>query len=121
MDVKHHDRKRTVIYLSGGAESQGKCAAGRGQDNSHVSVTSVTWLGFILRSKCQVQPELGPIYRGMENKRRKKVCVGCVCGVCGGVYTVFTRMPGESYRRRLRSLLLRLCDVFRMLINFPVC
>ena len=25
---------------------------------------------------------------------------------------VFTRMPGESYRRRLRSLLLCLCDVF---------
>ena len=30
---------------------------------------------------------------------------------------IFTRMPGESYRRRLRSLLLCLCDVFRALIN----
>ena len=28
------------------------------------------------------------------------------------VYRVFTRMPRESYRRRLRSLLLCLCDVF---------
>ena len=28
------------------------------------------------------------------------------------VYLVFARMPGESYRRRLRSLLLWLCDVF---------
>ena len=28
-------------------------------------------------------------------------------------YLVFTRLPGESYRRRLRSLLLLLRDVFR--------
>ena len=31
------------------------------------------------------------------------------------MYLVFTRTPGESYCRRLRSLLLRLCDVFREL------
>ena len=31
---------------------------------------------------------------------------------------VFTRMPGECYSRRLRSLFLRLCDVFRAVINF---
>ena len=30
---------------------------------------------------------------------------------------VFTRMLGESYRRRLGSLSLRLRDVFRELIN----
>ena len=34
---------------------------------------------------------------------------------------VFTRMPGESYRRRLGSLLLYLCYVFRVLINSLVC
>ena len=40
----------------------------------------------------------------------------------GGVYVpVFTRMPGESYRRRFRSLLLCLCDVIRALINSFVC
>ena len=33
------------------------------------------------------------------------------------MYLVFTRMPGESYRWRLRSLLLYLCYVFRTLIN----
>ena len=33
---------------------------------------------------------------------------------------VFTRMPGESYHRRLRSLLLYLCYVFRAIIN-PLC
>ena len=33
------------------------------------------------------------------------------------MYLVFTRMPGESYCRRLRSLLLCLCDVFRAQIN----
>ena len=36
------------------------------------------------------------------------------------MYLVFTRMPGESYRRRLRSLLLYLCTVFRALINSVV-
>ena len=30
----------------------------------------------------------------------------------GFMYLVFTRMPGESYRRRLRPLLLYLCYVF---------
>ena len=36
-------------------------------------------------------------------------------------YLVFTRMSGESYRRRLRSVLLCLCDVFRALINSFAC
>ena len=37
------------------------------------------------------------------------------------MYLVFTRMPGESYSRRLMSLLLYLCYVFRALINSLVC
>ena len=38
------------------------------------------------------------------------------------MYLVFTRMPGECYRRRLRSfLLLCLCDVFRALIISLAC
>ena len=37
------------------------------------------------------------------------------------MYIVFTRMPGESYRGRLRSLLLCLCYVFQVLINSLVC
>ena len=36
------------------------------------------------------------------------------------MYLVFIRMPGESYCRRLRSLLY-LCYVFRALINSLVC
>ena len=32
-------------------------------------------------------------------------------------YLVFSRLPGESYRRKLRSLLLCLCDVLRALIT----
>ena len=35
----------------------------------------------------------------------------------GFMYFVFTRMPGESYRGQLMSLLLCLCGVFRALIN----
>ena len=30
-------------------------------------------------------------------------------------------LPGESYRRQLRSLFLCFCDVFRALINSLVC
>ena len=37
------------------------------------------------------------------------------------MYLVFTRMPGESYRRRLKSVLLDLCYVFRALNNSLVC
>jgi len=33
------------------------------------------------------------------------------------MYLVLTRMMSESYRRRLGSLLLCLCDVFQALIN----
>ena len=36
------------------------------------------------------------------------------------MHFVFTRTPGESYRRRLRSLLLYLCYVFPALINSTV-
>ena len=37
------------------------------------------------------------------------------------MYLVFTRMPGESYRRRLGALLAYLCDVFRAQINSHEC
>ena len=37
------------------------------------------------------------------------------------MYLAFTRMPGESYRRWLRSLLLYFCYIFRTLINSLVC
>ena len=33
------------------------------------------------------------------------------------MYHVFTRMPGESYRRRLRSLMLCLCYIFQALLT----
>ena len=37
------------------------------------------------------------------------------------MYLVFTRMPGDSYRRRFRSLLFYLRYVFGVLINSLVC
>ena len=37
------------------------------------------------------------------------------------MYLAFTRMPGESYLRRLRPLLVYLCYVFRALITSLVC
>ena len=51
--------------------------------------------------------------RGPERSCRINTYWGCTSG--GVMYLVFTRMPGESYRRWLRSLLLYLCDVFRAL------
>ena len=44
---------------------------------------------------------------------------GCTCG--GVMYLVFTRMPGESYRRQLGSLSLYFCYVFWALISSLVC
>ena len=43
------------------------------------------------------------------------------CPLVGFLYLVFTRMPGESYHRRLRSLVLSWFDVFWALINSLVC
>ena len=37
------------------------------------------------------------------------------------MYLVCTHIPLQSYRRRLRSLFLRSCDVFRTLIYSVVC
>ena len=37
------------------------------------------------------------------------------------MYLVFTRKPGDSYRNRLRSLLLHLCYLFRALVNSLLC
>ena len=37
------------------------------------------------------------------------------------MYLVFTRVPDESYRWRLGSLLLCLSEVFRVLINSLAC
>ena len=60
----------------------------------------------------------------------KNVNNGCLLKSCyklqlctsGGVYvTCITRMPGESYSRRLRAFLWCLCDVFQALINSLVC
>ena len=36
------------------------------------------------------------------------------------MYLVYTRIPGESYRRRLRSLLLYLCWVYRALFSLSL-
>ena len=46
------------------------------------------------------------------------VVLRCTSGTRQFMYLVFTRMSGESYCRRLRSLLLLyLCNVFRVLIK----
>ena len=49
------------------------------------------------------------------------LCTLCLHVPLEFMYLVFTCMPGENYRRRLRSLLLHLCYVFRALMNSLVC
>ena len=57
-----------------------------------------------------------PRCRNLLSLRLSRVKIrGCLVEF---MYLVFTRMPDcESYRRRLRSLLLYLCYAFRVLIN----
>ena len=50
---------------------------------------------------------------GQEEENRR-------CASVELMYLVFTRMPGESYRKRFRCFLC-LCDVFRALINSLSC
>ena len=57
----------------------------------------------------------------MDHVHRKPVPADRYVPLVEFMYLVFTRMPGESYRRRLRSLLLCLCYVFRALITSLVC
>ena len=56
------------------------------------------------------------ISRGSYNTKQLYCCWSLLCTLY-----LLTRMPGESYSRRLRSLLLYLCYVFRVLINSLVC
>ena len=52
-------------------------------------------------------------YLKLENWKYKESVVGDEdVPLVEFMYLVFTRMPGGSYRRRLKSLLLRLCDIF---------
>ena len=55
--------------------------------------------------------------------RRRRTRLDLLLDVClmDFVFLLFTRMPGESKRGRLRHLLLLLCDVYRALINSLVC
>ena len=62
----------------------------------------------------------GNLFSGTSNKKKKKrrkVRMYLWWSRMEFTYFVFTRMPGESYRRRLMSLLLCLCYAFRALIN----
>ena len=58
--------------------------------------------------------------RERAQKNNNNLCSEAV-PLVESMHFVFTRMPSEGYRRRLRSLLLYLCYVFRVLINSLVC
>ena len=52
-----------------------------------------------------------------QNQHTREWIWGCTSGLVVFLYLVFTRMPGESYRRWLGSVLMCLCDGFWALIN----
>ena len=56
-----------------------------------------------------------------SHKRNSKDPSHLWCPSSGVMSLVFTRRPGESCLRRLRLLLLCLCDVFRAVINSLAC
>ena len=72
------------------------------------------------------QDEAQTAHAESTHKLHQRYILKTICHISEDVplvefmYFVFTRMPGESYRRRLRSLLY-LCDVFRALINSLSC
>ena len=55
------------------------------------------------------------LYWKKEKKKKKRG--SDVVPLVEFMYLVFTSRPGESYRKRLRSLLLCVCDVFGALSN----
>ena len=54
--------------------------------------------------------------RQTDRQRQRGLCVDDI-PLVEFMYLVFTRIPGESYHRRLMPLLLFLCDACRALIN----
>ena len=86
-----------------------------------------------LRQECCISTSLLPrslnsIFPQILFKRKVKsvIMVNQTCDLMGCtedvplvevMHLVFTRMPGESYGRQLRSLLLCLCYVFRAPVN----
>ena len=88
---------------------------------SFVSVSIVSVCIFLVYSLCRLSVSVcltSSVQRKGQNARRPKR-TGCTSR--GVSAPCITRMPGESYRRRLRSLSLCLRDVFRVLIHFLVC
>ena len=74
-----------------------------------------TWHYFL-----QSETERGPVCLCRVNTHGSKICTQKVkedVPLVEFMYLVSTRMPGASYHRRPRSLLLCLCDIFRELIN----
>ena len=80
-----------------------------------------------LNALVQWQPDFPPKTKNKTKNKQKLNSEMCSLGQLEAVplaefmYLVFTRVPGENYRRRLRFLLLYLCYVFRALINSLVC
>ena len=58
----------------------------------------------------------------LDSHTAPELSAGHLDSTCGGVmYPVVTRMPGESYRRRLGSLLFCSCDDFGALLCCLPC
>ena len=85
------------------------------------SESYATRVQFARKQKIMLYKDNQSVNQGVLLRGNMKRNLGCTPGV-EFMYLVFTYMPGESYGRRLRSLLLCLCDVIRAQINsFVYC
>ena len=101
------DRREHVKCFFSSTETVG--LLGTGAQDGHLDFHTATELCYMsARSPAEVPTQMGP-----QNNEDVPLVEF--------VNLVFTRMPGEGYRRRLRSLLLYLCYVFRAVIISFVC
>ena len=85
------------------------------QDLTSLSIALVTSLVNALKNKIYIK-----IYIKKEDISLVEFMYREDVSLVEFMYLVFTRMPGESYRRRFRALLYS-CYVFRALINSLLC
>ena len=85
------------------------------------SESYATRVQFARKQKIMLYKDNQSVNQGVLLRGNMKRNLGCTPGV-EFMYLVFTYVPGENYGRRLRSLLLCLCDVIRAQINsFVYC
>ena len=116
MDIKHHkeeeEERPTLNWHASRYKVHKLCQ--RYALNSHLACEQIQ--GAYVMPKVQPSTLTWHASKYKVNKSHQRyipdVCIGEDVHLVTFMYIVFTCMPGESDRRRLRSLLLCSCDVF---------